>query len=156
MSFDKILTILKISENNLIIYNQVLHSLSKINLETGDCKTDCKTFENKNTTDNSIRTKLISTDKYGNLITYTNGIATLWEFEFDKTQNVQNYQKSPNNNITSPYFTSLETMNQNSFIKKIEELNLGVKDISTLKCISSGSFVTMNTNFKIAFWDFKK
>lgn len=154
LSFDKILTVSKISENSFIIFNKVLNSLSQINLETGDCKTDSKTFENKFTTDNINRKKIISTDKYGNLITYTNGIATLWEFNIDKIQNNQKNQN--NNNFNTSYYSSYDTMNQNSFIKKIEELNLGEKDITNLKCLSSCSFVTMNNNFKIAFWDFKK
>lgn len=154
LSFDKILTILKIADDKTIIFNQTLNNISLLDLEIGESINDGKTFEKKVVDICNIHSKRIfSSDMFGNLVSYFDGVATLWEL--DNNQNIYLKDSKVNDSISS-YYSNYESLYGKTFLKKIEEIKLGINNITDMKFLHSISFVTINNEFKVSFWDFHK
>lgn len=152
LSFDRILSVLKITDDKAIIYNQTLNTISLLDLETCECVNDSKTFEKRIVDLGSTSKRIFSTDKFGNLVSLVDGIATLWELDINQA----NSKSVKNNDSNTSYYSSYESLYGKVFLKKIEEVNLNSKDVCDLKLLHSISFVTIDGESKVTFWDFNK
>lgn len=153
LSFDKIFQILKMTEEKLFIYNNTLNSITLVDLETGDIIIDSKTFEKKALTQaNYISKKLFSIDSYGNLVSYYEGVATLW----DLNKNTIASGKMEKLNDSQGFYTNYDSLYGKVFIKKIEEILLPNKNIVDIKTTSLNSFATLEADGKVTFYDFQK
>jgi len=152
LSFDKILTILKVTDDKAIIFNQTLSTISLLDLETSEYINDSKTFEKRQVDHGSASKRIFSTDMFGNLVSFVDGIAILWELDFNQSSS----KPVKNNNLNSSYYSNYESLYGKVFLKKIEEINLNSKEIYDLKLLHSISFVTIDNESKVNFWDFHK
>ncbi len=155
ISFDKIFNINKISDEKVIIYNQTLSTISLIDLEIGECRIDSKSFNTNFSDFSSTNSKtIISTNIFGNLVSFYNGIATLWKLNDD--QILINLKSLNESKSISSNFSSYESEYGRVFLKKVDEVNLGNQEIFDLKYLHSNSFITINNDYKISFCVFKK
>jgi len=149
MPIEKIFNVLKLDEENLIVFNHSFRIISLVNLRKLNILNDSKTFDQRdiNSKHKKIdQNKLISSDGFGNLIITSEDKMILYEVK--STKEIENDKKILTKN-------SLENINEMNFLKKIHELDMSNSNINEFKHLNGDSFVTLSPEFKVEFWDFK-
>ncbi len=152
LSFDKILTITKITENKIIIFNQTLKSLSLLNIETGEYIVDSKTYEKIDDTLYTSPKIIFSTQIFGRLVSFHNGIVTLYELD-DNIIN-QGLYNAKNNSLNNR--SNFEAMFGKVFLKKIYEINLVKMNVIDLVYLHDSYLLTINIEYNVNFLDLLK